>query len=153
PPEPNVMQTSYEPLTPKQKKELEGYISLTVRLVRAILFLLTVSLVGASIRSIHSSFAPGQGIFSYFVWWLVPALAFTMWFYFRWRRWTGGAHGTRQIREDLARGEAALHHVEVVDAIEVEEQEDEGPSYFILTIEREVLYFSGQWLDGERRRG
>ena len=147
------MQTSFEPFTKKQKSQLEGYVSLTVRTVRGILFLGIVFLVGASLGSIHSSFAPKQGIFSVPEWWIVPSLAFTCWFFYRWRRWTGGGRGVTRIREDLARGEAAVHHVEALEAIEVEELEDEGPSYFILTTGREVLYLSGQWLDREKRRG
>jgi hypothetical protein len=146
------MQTSYEPLSSKQKAELRGYVSRAVRLVRAILFLAIAFLVTASLRSIHSSFAPHDGFFSYPMWWFVPALTFMVWFYFPWRRWTGGKCGTRQIREDITRNVAAVHHIEVSDAIEVEEQEDEGPSYFILTSRQEVLYLSGQWLDHEKRK-
>lgn len=148
-----TMQTSYEPLTTKQKAELRGYVSWPVRIVRAILFLAIVLLVAASLRSIHSSFAPKQGFGSNALWWIIPALAFMVWFYSCWQRWTGGRRGTAEIRKDLARSEVAIHHIQVVDAIEIEEVEDEGPSYFILTSENEVIYFSGQWLDREKRRG
>jgi len=147
------MQSSFEPFTKKQKSQLEGYVSLTVRSVRGILFLAIVFLVGASLRSIHFSFAPKQGIFALPEWWIVPGIVFTCWFFYRWRRWTGGGRGVTQIRQDLARGEVAIHQIDVLDAIEVEELEDEGPSYFILTNDREVLYFSGQWLDREKRKG
>lgn len=147
------MRTTYEPLTAKQGAELRGYVSWLVRLVRAVLFLGSILLVAASMRSIHSSFVSQDNFFSNPVWWIAPAVVFAVWFYSRWKRWTGGRHGVAQIRADLDRGEAAIHHVEVIDAIEIEELEDEGPSYFILTNEKEVLYLSGQWLDGEKRKG
>lgn len=148
-----AMRTSHEPLTAKQKAELRGYVSRSVRLVRAVLFVAIVALLTVCLRSIHSSFAPKQGLASNPLLWIVPALAFAAWFYIRWQRWTGGGRGTVDIRNDLARGEVAIHHVQVLDAIEIEEVEDEGPSYFILTSEKEILYFNGQWLDREKRRG
>lgn len=147
------MRTSYEPLTAKQYAELRGYVSWVVRLVRAVLFLVIILLVAASMRSIQSSFISRRSFFSNPIWWIIPAAAFATWFYSCWSRWTGGRRGTTQLREDLARGEAAIHHVEVVDAIEIEELEDEGPSYFILTSEKEVLYLNGQWLDREKQKG
>jgi hypothetical protein len=147
------MRTIYEPLSSKYKAELSGYVSWAVRLVRAILFIAVVLLVTASLKSIHSSFAPKEGLGGNRLFWIIPALAFVVWFHSAWQRWTGGARGTADIRKDLARGEVAIHHVQVLDAIEIEEVEDEGPSYFILTDEKEVLYFSGQWLDREKRKG
>jgi hypothetical protein len=147
------VRTTYESLTKKQRAELLGYVSWPVQIVRAILFLGIIFLVGAALKSLHAAFAPKQGFASNSALWIIPSLAFAAWFYFRWQRWTGGARGAANIRNDLTRGEIANHHVQVVDAIEIEELEDEGPSYFLLTSENEVLYFSGQWLDREKRRG
>jgi hypothetical protein len=147
------MQTSYEPLSAKQQAELRGYVSLPVRFIRAVLFLAIVLFVGAGLESIHAAFAPKQGFASSPVLWIIPGLAFAAWFYSCWQRWTGGNRGTANIRKDLARGELAIHRVEILDAIEIEELEDEGPSYFVLTPDNEVIYFSGQWLDREKRKG
>jgi hypothetical protein len=149
----NAMRTTYEPLSKKQRAELSGYVSWSVRIVRAVLFLVIVFLAGAALKSLHAAFAPERGLASNSAFWIIPGLVFAVWFFFRWQRWTGGIHGMANIRNDLVRGEIAIHHVEVVDAIEIEEVEDEGPSYFLLTSDKEVLYFSGQWLDREKRKG
>jgi hypothetical protein len=39
-----------------------------------------------------------------------------------------------------------------MDAIEVEEKEDEGPSYFLNTADGEVILFTGQYLDDYKQR-
>jgi hypothetical protein len=147
------MRTTYEPLSKKQRAELFGYVSWPVRNVRIALFLVILFLAGAALKSLHAAVAPERGWVSNSAFWIIPGLVFAVWFYFRWQRWTGGNHGRANIRNDLARGEMAIHHIEVVDAIEIEELEDEGPSYFFLTSDKDVLYFSGQWLDREKRKG
>lgn len=146
------MQTTYEPLTKKRRAELQDYVSWPIRIVRAVLFLVVIGLAGAGFKALHAAFAPKHGLASSEAAWIIPSFAFAVWFIFPWRRWTGG-NRIPDVRLDLARGEMAIHHVEVMDAIEIQESEDEGPSYFLLTSNKEVLYFSGQWLDREKRKG
>ena len=58
-----------------------------------------------------------------------------------------------KLRRDLDGGMMAVRRLDVVDAIEVEDPEDLGPAYFLLTREGSTLYFAGQYLEGYRRRG
>jgi hypothetical protein len=50
-------------------------------------------------------------------------------------------------------GEIAVRRVVAVDAVEIEEQEDEGPGYFILTADGTTLLFAGQYLDRLKSKG
>jgi len=140
-------------MTAKQRAELQGYASWGVRVTRVVLYFVAVGFVGACLRSIHHTFLLSHSVFVWDVWWIVPTIAFAVWLARRAKKWTGGKQGTEDIKADLAEGNLAVHRIVVADAIEVEEQEDEGPSYFVLTTERKVIYFHGQVMDGHKRRG
>lgn len=58
-----------------------------------------------------------------------------------------------KLQRDLDGGMMAVRRLDVVDAIELEDPEDLGPAYFLLTREGATLYFAGQYLEGYRRRG
>ncbi len=47
----------------------------------------------------------------------------------------------------------AAHRIDAVEAIEVDEQEDEGPSFFIKTVDGQVILFTGQYLNRLKARG
>lgn len=146
------MQTTHEPLTAKQRKELQGYISWGVRTARVVIYFIAVIFVGACLRSIHHTFL-SQPVFAWDVWWLVPTLAFATWLARRAKNWTGGTQGVNDIKADLAEGNIAVHRITVMDAIEMEQAEDEGASYFILTDDKKVIYFHGQEMDRWKRHG
>ena len=147
------MQTTYEPMTARQREELRGYTSWFVRSGRVALYLLAVGLIGAGLRSVHHTFAKPYPIVAWDLWWLLPSLAFAVWLARKGKDWTGGRQGVKAIQADLADGSMAVHHISVTDAIEVEEGEDEGPSFFVLTAEGKVFYFHGQEMAGWKRKG
>jgi hypothetical protein len=57
------------------------------------------------------------------------------------------------LRRDLAEGVAAVQRVSAVDAVEVEDEEDLGEAFFVLTREGETILFSFEGLDRLKRRG
>jgi hypothetical protein len=151
--EDSVANTSSRPLTKRQRSELIGYLAPGVTLFRAVLFLCVVVALGWLLRAIQTRVVPLDSPLAHDAWWIVPTLAFATWLYLISKRWTGGHAFRRKVRSDLQRGTAAVHRISVVDAVEVHEQEDEGPTYFILTEEGRVMFFAGQYLDKYRRKG
>ena len=141
------MQSREEPLTKRERAELQGYLSWSGVVTRAALFVLAVAAVAAlfwRVRQWFPIFAPV---------WLLPPLAFAVFLYTRARRWSGGRALRDLIRRDLEENRALVHHVTVRDAIVFEEGEDEGPIVFVLTEETETLVFSGQELSRHVERG
>ena len=145
------METTYRPLSKRQRKEIEGYVAFGPNAFRAVLFLLAVAFVGWLLRGIHlwlvRSTIDSDAV------WIVPTLAFAIWLYRYGARWTGGRRRRAEIRRDLARGEVAVHRVAAVDAVAVEPMADEGPSYFVLTDDGRTVLFAGQYLDLYSRKG
>jgi len=90
---------------------------------------------------------------AHFVWWLLPSLLAVACIYILSGNWTGGRGFRQQVKTDLAGGAVAVHRIDAVDAIEVEEHEDEGPSYFLRTTGGLTILFSGQYLDSYKRKG
>ena len=145
------METTYRPLSNRQRKELEGYIAVGPNAFRAALFLLAVAFVGWVLRGIHlwlvRSTIDSDAV------WIVPTLAFAIWLYRYGARWTGGRRRRAEIRRDLARGEVAIHRVIAVDTVALEPLGDEGPSYFVLTDGGTTVLFAGQYLELYSRKG
>jgi hypothetical protein len=52
----------------------------------------------------------------------------------------------RSPQKDLVRGEAEVTTYEVVDAIQVEEREDEGSQYYLKLVDGTVVFLAGQYL-------
>ncbi len=143
------MQTTYHPLTAKQKAELRGYVAWSTSVGRVVIFIIVALCLGGVLRSLVEHTKPGVHYLS----WLVPTLvAMGLLFYIS-RRWTGGRHFREQVRADLRQGTMAAHRIDAVEAIEVEELEDEGPSFFVKTADGQVIVFTGQYLDRLKRRG
>lgn len=147
------MQTTYEPMTARQKRELRGYVSWWIQPLRVVIYLAVIGFVTACLRSIHLAFGKPRQFFAWDIWWMVPSLTFAVWLYRKDKIWSGGRKGIQGMKADLAEGILAVHHIVVKDVIEIEEQEDEGPSFFILSSENKVIYFHGQELHGWKRRG
>jgi hypothetical protein len=123
----------------------------SVVVFRAALFAAAVAFVGWLLRVVHLGL--GRPIADSDAVWIVPAAVFAATLYKYSKRWTGGPSFRRAVRADVARGEAAVHRIVAVDAIEVAEQEDEGPSYFVLTDDGTTMLFAGQYLDAYKRKG
>ncbi len=59
----------------------------------------------------------------------------------------------RSLALDLANGEAEVQLLELVDAIKVEEFEDEGSNYYLKLNDGQVMFLSGQYLYEPEARG
>jgi hypothetical protein len=143
------MQTTYHPLTAKQKAELRGYVARSTSVARVVIFIIVALCLAGVLRSLVEHTKPG----AHYLWWAVPSLVIMALLFWISRRWTGGRHFRELVRADLRQGTAAVHRIDAVEAIEVDEQEDEGPSFFVKTADGQVILFTGQYLDRLKRRG
>ena len=140
------METADRPFTKKEREELESYVALYIQLLRAALFLVFVVIVGALFRAVEFGLS-GNGYY-----FLVPTAIVAALIYFRSKRWTGGAELRRKIREDLKVGQAKVLVLEPTTVVEIEEVEDEGPSYIIEDKSGETVLLTGQHLDEAKRK-
>jgi hypothetical protein len=147
------MQVTYRPLTKAERAELEGYVSPGIALFRAALFVGAISAIGWLARGIQARAAAPGSMFANPAWWAIPLAILAGVVYHRARGWTGGRKFRTQIRADLQRGHAAVRRVVAVDAIEVEEQEDEGPAFFVKTEDGRTVLFAGQFLHRLKTKG
>lgn len=147
------MDTTYEPLTKSEREELASLVGWFPVVARALLFILAVALVASGARLLFGLLARLSWFFDGPGWWVAVALGFGVWLYRTSKRWTGGRRFANAIRADLARGEAAVHRIEVVSAVELVEREDEGSTFFLATPAGEVVRLSGQYLERPKRKG
>jgi hypothetical protein len=145
------VRTREEPLTRRERAELEGYVSWTTYAGRAALFVVAIAIVGAVSWRVQQWLAPAAALPR--VLWLLPAAVAGLFLYRRSRRWTGGRELRDAIRRDLESNAALVHHVSVRDAVVFEEREDEGPVVFVLDDDGESLAFVGQDLARHVARG
>src|SRR5512140_39606 len=121
------MQTKHDSLTRRERRELENYLSPWGGVFRIALFVAPITFVA------FMSWRIQVAVSQHGLWWLAPPALFGIVLYYFGRRWTGGKEYVEQIRADLAANSVEVLIVNVVDAIEVEEMEDEGPTYFLKT--------------------
>jgi hypothetical protein len=145
------METTVRPVSKRRLAELEGYVAPGIAAFRIAAFVAAVAAVAWACRAVTSLL--DTAAFRSPLWWVVPAAAVAVALYRISGRWTGGPRFRAAVRADLARGMAAAHRVVAVDAIEIEEQEDEGPTFFLLTGDGKTLLLSGQYLDPYARKG
>lgn len=145
------METTFQPLSQRRRAELRGYVAWGPALFRALLFVVAIGVVAWLLRTVHARL--GRPLLDSDLIWIVLSVGLAVWLYRLGRRWTGGPGFRAAVRADLARGVVAVHRVVAVDAVEVEEQEDEGPSFFVLENDGSTLLFVGQYLDAYRRKG
>ncbi len=148
------MEPTLQPLTKRQQSELRGYVAAGPAIFRATLFLGAVAIVGLLVRALYR-LIPGSATLprSHEGWWIVPTLAFAAGLFIVSDRWTGGRPFRQKVRADLRRGMAHGRRVTAVDAIEIEEQEDEGPTFLLRTDDGRTMFFAGQYLERYRRKG
>jgi len=143
------MQTTYHSMTARQKAELRGYVALGTSVGRgALLVVFALCLTGA-MRYLVEHTKPG----AHYLWWVVPSLLVMGFVFVRSKRWTGGREFRQWVRADRAQGTVAAHRIDAVDIIEVEEREDEGPSYFVRTADGQIILLTGQFLEPFKSRG
>jgi hypothetical protein len=132
------MKTIEEPLTKQQREELEGIVSLSTQVIRAFLFSISVIFIGIFFHWLQ-----------HLVWqewplWIIPTVALAVWLYFHSSHWTGGPKLRAKIRRDLAVGNVLISILEPESVEEVDELEDEGPSYIIQTKDGSMYLLTGQ---------
>ena len=140
--------TRREPLTKRERAELQGYVSASASIGRAALFLIAITLVGVVSRRIQQGFFETSAPL-----WLIPTLLFGISLYRRASRWTGGGELRDLITRDLETNQALVHRIRVREAIVFAEQEDEGPIVFVLTETGKTAVFLGQDLARQLSRG
>ena len=145
------VETTYRPISKRRLAELNGYAAWSTSAFRAAIFIVVVAAVTWLLRGVHVAFV--RPVVDADAIWVVPSLAIAVGICALGSRWTGGRAFRAAVRADLAGGVAAVHRVVAIDAIEVEEQEDEGPSLFILTSDGSTLLMTGQYLEAYRRKG
>ena len=148
-----LMPETFRPFTKKERDELEGYVGGTPLVFRAVVFGIAVAFAGWLLRLIHALLAMQVPAVTHPAWWIVPLILFSLALYRVAGRFTGGRALRAKVRADLTRGQAAVHRIVAVDAIEIEEQEDEGPAFFVLTGDNRTMLFAGQYLDRFKARG
>jgi len=84
--------------------------------------------------------------------WLAITAIVAVAIYVRSKRWSGGPEYRKRIRQDLDAGMSRTTIIEPAFVTEIEEQEDEGPSYIVVTKEGESILLTGQWLVPIKRR-
>jgi hypothetical protein len=141
------MMPRQEPLTRRERKELQGYVSWTTSFLRVLLFLAVVAVVAALSMRLQRGLRLPDWL------WPIPTVAATIALFLLARRWTGGTRFRHDVRLDLEENSALVYGVQIVDAIVFEEREDEGPVVFVLTASGETLVFTGQDLARAVARG
>jgi hypothetical protein len=86
-------------------------------------------------------------------WWLIPPGLLALLLSHYSPRWTGGRKGRNQIRADLESNSVQVFIVTALEAIKVEEAEDEGSTYFLKMEDGSTLAMGGQYLYPYERRG
>lgn len=140
------MEKIEHPLSKAQRKELENIVSTLAIVGRAVLFIVFTVVAGALFRSLQHL------VFSFPPLWIIPTMAVTVWLYIRSRRWTGGIELRRQVKNDLAAGVAATTVIDPLSVVEVEELEDEGPSFIVETSTNDTVLLAGQEMDKYKRK-
>jgi hypothetical protein len=140
------MEIADRPFTKNEREELESYVALYIQLLRAVLFLVFIAFVGTLLRSIE------VGLLGDSYYFLIATAIVAALIYFRSKRWTGGTELRRQIREDLKVGKAKVLILEPATVVEIEEVEDEGPSYIIENTSGETILLTGQHLYQAKHR-
>jgi len=134
-------------LTKDEFEELRGVVAWSTLIGRAILFLLPILFVGILFRSLFALMSVEAPV------WLLPTGLLAYLLYSRAGRWTGGRALRQLVRQDIEQGEARQDVIRPVHVTEVEELEDEGPSYFIRSDEDDWILLSGQDMVEHKLRG
>lgn len=142
------MNTTLRPISKRRLAELRGYVAWSTTFFRSAAFVAVVAGFAWMLRAVLARFDVGVVAA-----WLLPSLALAALLYALAGRWTGGRAFRAAVRKDLAGGVAAAHLVVALDAIQVEEGEDEGPGFFVLCDDGRTLLFAGQYLGPYRRKG
>lgn len=140
------MEIIEKPLSKQQREELEQFVSISTTILRASIFAIFIGLLGAILRGIQIKTFDAPPI------WLAATAIIGVAIYVRSKKWTGGSELRRKIRQDLEAGVSRVTVIEPAFVTEIEELEDEGPSYIIVTRAGESVLLTGQWLVWIKKR-
>lgn len=135
-----------KPLSDQQRKELETLVSIPTTIVRVSVFIVFIAVLGGMLRSCQIKTVDAPPI------WPAVTTMFAVAIYVRSKKWTGGPEYRAKIRQDLEAGKSRTTIIEPAFVTEIEEQEDEGPSYIVITKEGGSILLTGQWLVPIKRR-
>ena len=141
------------PLTRKQREELKGYISRSTEWFRAFVFMLALGIALLLARVANAILVAIVPSIRDDLWWVAAVLLVGVAVFLIARHWSGEKTFRANVRKDLAEGVVTVWPIVAVEAIEVAEGEDEGPSYFILTGDGRTALLWGQYLERYKRRG
>ena len=141
------MDTLTEPLSKKQRAELEGIVAPSTQISRAVAFLAIVALFAFLLHWLQIKIGINIPL------WFIFSAVFSYWLYRISGKWTGGKELRENIRQDLANGNIVISIVEPLSVTEIQEIEDEGPSYIIYAKTGEVCILSGQEIEKYRYKG
>jgi len=130
-----------KPLTKRQREELKGIIAPSTQILRVALFTACAAAVGSAFRWAQFLVTDSMPI------WLIPTGLLLVWIYLKSGEWTGGRELRRKVREDLEIGHLIMTILEPRTVDEVEEHENEGPSYIIDNIDGSVFLLTGQEME------
>ena len=134
-------------LTKSEREELAGIVAWSTQIGRAVLFVLGMTFVAILFRSLFALMTIDAPV------WVLPTAFIGYLLYRRAGRWTGGSAFRHLVRQDIEKGEARVTVINPVDVTEVEELEDEGPSYIVKTDQGDWVLLSGQELVQHKMRG
>ena len=140
------MEILEKPLSNKQRKELEQFVSKSTAILRVSSFVIFIGVLGAILRGCQIKTVDAPPI------WLAITAMIAVAIYVKSKKWTGGPELRKKIHQDLEAGVSRTTIIEPAFVTEIEEQEDEGPSYVIVTKEGESILLTGQWLVWSKRR-
>ena len=140
------MEIIEKPLSKKQRRELEPFVSISTTILRVSVFVIFIGVLGGTLRGCQIKTVDAPPI------WLAVTAMIAVAIYVKSKQWTGGPEHRTKIRQDLEAGVSRTTIIEQAFVTEIEEQEDEGSSYIIVTKEGESILLTGQWLVSIKRR-
>jgi len=135
-----------KPLSKKQRKELEPFVAISTIILRVSVYVVFIGVLGGMLRGCQIKTVDAPPI------WLAVTALIAVAIYVKSKKWTGGPELRRKIRQDLKAGVSRTTIIEPAFVTEIEEQEDEGPSYVIVTKDGESVLLTGQWLVWIKKR-
>lgn len=137
-------------LSKKEVQELQSYVSYRTTLLRAGFFCLLLIFVALFLFNVIARLTSG---FTLYVLSISPTLLLGTILYRTSKKWTGGPALRKNIREDLKNGVARVDTYSVLEAVEIDEQEDEGVGYFLKLEDSRVVFVQSQEVVSWKRRG
>lgn len=126
-------------LSQEQKEELKGYVLLSTSIVRILMFIIFVVGLSLLLQKMQHIL-----LISKIDWWLIPTFVLSIYIIIYSKSWTGGQEFRQKVKDDLRQGQVKISIIDVDLVIEIKEEEDEGPSFIVVTKDGEKILLTGQ---------